>query len=238
MKGLKIMKKNLSDTVYDMLLNGKKVDTIKDKDEIKKIFIDEGIPLFDKVIEFQSLYGGIWYKIGSEFYEGFRMDIFYFNEREQKYKLNYHKMINGKYYFNCMDYHYAGDIGPLIDEYGKVYRFGMGQVLIRADNIEDFLEDETIKYYFVNKHHTWLTRGAKKSKIDEFKKTNVLNKIERKSFSDKYFEWWCNTDETIFIRIDLVSKFEFTYAEVYCKNQKVLEQLYKSNMASSVYPSE
>lgn len=232
------MKNNLSDTVYDMLSNGKKVDTIKDKEEIKKIFIDQGIPLFDKIVEFQELYGGIWYKIGSVFYEGFRMNIIYFNEREQKYKLNYHKKIDGKYYFNCMDYHYAGDIGPCIDEDGKIYAFGMGQVLVRADNIEDFLEDEAIKYYFVNKNPTWLNRGAKKSKIDEFKKTNALSKIDRKSFSDKYFEWWCNTDETIFIRINLVSKFECTYADVYCKDKKVLEQLYKSNIAASVYPSE
>ncbi|SEB22582.1 hypothetical protein SAMN04488146_1407, partial [Bacillus nitratireducens] len=96
------------------------------------------------------------------------------------------------------------------------------------------LDDDAIKYYMVNKHKTWLKRGAKISEIDEFKKTEALNKIKRESFSDKYFEWWCNTEETIFVRIDLVNKY--SYAEVYCKDQKILEQLYKSDIPVSVFP--
>lgn len=235
MKGIKIMEKNiLSETVNDMILSGKKVDTIKDKDEIKRVFANEGIPFFDKVIDFQVSFGGIWYKIGKKFYEGFQMDMFYFNTFKEKYELRYFRKENGKYFFQCMEYHYAGDFGPCIDEDGKIYHLCMGSFFISADNIEEFLEDEAIKYYMVNKHPNWLNRGAEKSEIDEFKKTNALNKIKRESFSDKYFEWWCNTEETIFIRIDLVSKHN--HAEVYCKNQKVLEQLYKSNISACVFP--
>ncbi len=47
MRGIKSMeKKILSETVYDMILSGKKVDTIKNKDEIKRVFANEGIPFF------------------------------------------------------------------------------------------------------------------------------------------------------------------------------------------------
>ncbi len=235
MEGIKSMeKKILSETVNDMILSGKKVDTIKNKDEIKRVFANEGIPFFDKVIDFQVSFGGIWYKIGERFYTGFRMDMFFFNEFEEKYELKFFKKENGKYYVQCMDYHYAGDFGPCIDEDGKIYDFCMGRFFIRADNIEEFLDDDAIKYYMVNKHKTWLTRGAKISEIDEFKKTEALNKIKRESFSDKYFEWWCNTEETIFVRIDLVNKYG--YAKVYCKDQKILEQLYKSDIPVSVFP--
>lgn len=228
----------VSEEVYGMLLGGKGMYTIRKREEIEKVFEDEGIPVFHKVIDFQEQFGGIWYRIGKEFYEGFRMDILYYDEIEKKYKLNSYKTINDKYYFNCMNYHYAGDFGPFIDEDGKIYGFGMGKFLICADNIEEFLEDEAIKYYFVNKHCTWLSRGGEKTKVDEFKEKKDLNKIVKKSFSDKYFEWWCNTEETIFIRIDLMSKFECTYADVYCKDQKILEDLYNSKVGAHKYPYE
>lgn len=234
----KRMRKNLSDTAYDMLISGRVDKTIKNKKEIEEIFINEGIPLSHKMIEFQLLYGGISYKIGTEFYEGFKMDIFSFCDDDEKYRLNYYENRDGKYYLNCMDYHYAGDIGPCIDEDGKIYRFAMGNFSICADNIEEFLEDEAVKYYFVKKHSTWLKRGAKKSEVHEFIKAENLSKIEKKSFSNKYFEWWYNTDETIFIRINLTTNVEQAYGIIYCKNQKVLDGLYKTNMAAMVYPSK
>ncbi|WP_256943758.1 hypothetical protein [Bacillus sp. K2I17] len=41
-------KKILSETVNDMILSGKKVDAIKNKDEIKRVFANEGIPFLIK----------------------------------------------------------------------------------------------------------------------------------------------------------------------------------------------
>lgn len=161
--------------------------------------------------------------------------MFYFNEFEAKYELKFLQKKTENTIFNVWII--------IMQEILDRVLMRMGKYIISAWDIfslvltiqKNFLDDEAIKYYIVNKHHNWLTRGAKKSEIDEFKKTKALNKIKRESFSDKYFEWWCNTEETIFIRIDLVSKYN--YAIVYCKNQKVLEQLYKSNISACVFPS-
>ncbi|MBK1813604.1 hypothetical protein JHL18_23590 [Clostridium sp. YIM B02505] len=224
----------LSEASYDMLRAGKKVKTIKDRDEMEKVFIEHGIPVFDEVISFQEQFGGIWYKIGEKFYRGFRMDMFSFNEFKDKYELLYFTKEGGKYFFQCMDYHYAGDIGPCIDEDGKVYYFGMGQFFISADTIEEFLDDEAIRFSFVNKYPSWLTRGSNLDEINKFKKDNIFIKIKRDSFSDKYFEWWCNKEETIFIRIDLKSKYN--YAIVFCKNQEILNELYESEVSARIYP--
>lgn len=170
MKGTaKMINSSLSLNTQEMLIMGKKIDTIKGIDNIKKLFIEKGIPLFSKVIEFQERYGGINYKIGHEFYEGFSMDLFNYSLPENQYRFRGYKKIDGKYFFNCMDYHYAGDLGPYIDEDGKIYDFGMGKLFIRADSIEEFLEDEGIKFYFVSKQDQWLHRGAEYDTVCELK---------------------------------------------------------------------
>ena len=84
-----------------MIGAGKKYDTLKGIDKIKKAFIDKGLPVFDKVVEFQQLYGGIWYKIGERFYEGYQMDMFYYNNFKGEYQLKHFDFdrIDKKYYF-------------------------------------------------------------------------------------------------------------------------------------------
>jgi hypothetical protein len=227
------MKKELlSETAYEMLQAGKRLNTINEMEQIKKVFNDEGLPIFEKVVEFQALYGGISYKIGESFYYGFSMDLFCYDAYKCKYKLRFFTKENGKYFFQCMDYHYAGDIGPCIDEDGRIYDFSMGRFLLRANSIEEFLDDEAIKYYFVNIQSKWLNRGAQMDEIAEFKKTANIAKIERQSFSDMYFEWWTNVEESIFIRINLLNKG----ASVYCRNEDVLHNLYKENKKAIIYP--
>ncbi|WP_066875046.1 NADH dehydrogenase [Clostridium mediterraneense] len=227
-------KKSLSDSAIQMLSSGKRVNTLKDREEIKKIFIKEGLPLFDKVIDFQVRFGGIWYKFGEDFYEGFKLDMFYFDEQDKRYRFHGVILRNNKYYFNCMDYHYAGDWGPFIDQDGKIYTFCMGLLDITANSIEEFLDDEAIKFYIVDKYGSWLSRGIDIHQTIEFRENNNLIKIDRDSFSGKYFKWWCNPEETIFIRIDLLHPY---CGDIFCKNQKILKQLYKSDVATDIFPS-
>ncbi len=226
---------NISDTVYDMLLEGKIVGTVKERNEIIKIFEEEGIPVFDKVIDFQEQFSGISFKIGKTFYKGFEMNLLCFDAYKGKYVLNYVTKKDGKFFFECMDFYFGGDIGPFIDEDGKIYDFCMGNLFLCADSIEEFLEDEAVKYYFVSNNDKWLNRGTNMIEINEFKRTNSFHKIEKESFSGKYFEWWCD-EETVFIRIDLTRKY--SYAELYCKDQNVLKKLYNADKSAIVFPSE
>jgi hypothetical protein len=193
------------------------------------------VPLFEKVIDFQEQFGGIWYKIGEKSHKGFKMDMMYYHDFKEKYVLKYFTEKDGKYIFQCMEYHYAGDVGPCIDEAGKIYYCAMGKFIITAESIEEFLEDEGIKFYFVSKQPSWLNRGLKLNEVEEFKKVHNLIKIERKAFTYKYFEWWCNAEETIFIRINLVNR-EYYAHQLYCENQEVLDMLYKENTPACIFP--
>lgn len=44
-----------------------------------------------------------------------------------------------------MDYHYAGDWGPHIDQNGGIYSFGMGEYYKLADNMAEFMEQQWCK---------------------------------------------------------------------------------------------
>lgn len=209
--------KLLSKNSREMLQCGKKVVALNNREEIILAFKEKNIPIFENVVEFQKKYGGIWYKIGENYYEGYRLDMFYYNDFHDKYELRYFTKEDGVYYFQCMDYHYAGDIGPCIDQFGKIYNFGMGSFFIRADSIEEFLDDEAIKYYIENQKLEYINRKISREEIDEFIKRNHLFKIEKETFTGKYFEWWKNTEESIFIRIDLLSKYNFVSG--FCKDQ-------------------
>jgi hypothetical protein len=225
----------LSLNAQQMLLSGERVDTVKGMENIKSIFIDEGIPLFPKVIEFQDLYGGIRYKIGPKYYKGFSMGLFYYHDYKKKYQFRYYSKEEDRFFFQCMDYHYAGDIGPCMDEDGKIYYFGMGKYFITADTIEEFLEDEAVKFHMVNDNPEarWLTRGATPDEVLQFRNNVELIRIENKLFSNKYFEWWSDTSENIFIRIDIVNGHN--RAAVYCRNKDVLITLFKEDKPASLF---
>lgn len=235
-KQVYIENKNISKLAMQMLLDGKIVSALTNTEVIKKAFLQEEIPIFEKVVNFQEVYGGIWYKIGNDFYNGYHMNIFYFDSQRLKYRFKHWSKKNGKYFFECMDYHYAGDIGPCIDEEGKIYSFAMGTYYLRADSIEEFLEDESIKYYFVNIYPKWINRGITNKQLNDLQKNVNFIKIENSHYTDKYFEWWKDVNESIFIRIDLLSKYEYI-GNMYCRDNNIISScLGISSINNYLYP--
>lgn len=227
---------NLSKYALEMIYDGKRLDTTNEKKQIVDTILAEGLPVYKKVVEFQELYGGLCYKIGEQYYEGFSLNLVWFNDSKNRYELRYTMKKDDIYFFECMDYHYAGDVGPCIDMNGKIYDFGMGRVFIRANSIEEFLEDEAIKFYFVKKQNKWLNRGALCDEFQVFKQNVDLIRVENSMFSRKYFDWWKDQSESIFIRTDLTG--HSTYAQVYCKDKDSLVKLYNEDKPVSIYPSK
>ncbi|KNY28318.1 hypothetical protein [Pseudobacteroides cellulosolvens] len=221
LKRVCIENKKISKLAMQMLSEGKLENALTNTEVIIKLFQREGIPIFEKVINFQEIYGGIWYKIGKGYYKGYHMNIFYFDSQILKYRFKYWSKDSGKYFFQCMDYHYAGDIGPCIDEDGKIYNFFMGTYKLRADSIEEFLEDESIKYYFVNMYPKWINSSITNKQFNDLQKNVDFIKIESSHYTDKYFEWWKDVTESIFIRIDLLSKYEYI-GDIYCRDNNII----------------
>lgn len=122
----------------------------------------KNIPMYEKVIDFFCIYGGriFCYQDSSiyndtiKFNKGYRIQSF--PERvEEK---------DGNVYYSCMDYHYAGDFGPHIDQYGKIYSFCMGEYHKKADNMAEFMEQEFIEANENRKRLSNISSGSENNK--------------------------------------------------------------------------
>lgn len=224
--------KQLSQNATDMIK--RRHSTYAQEDWIKERFNFHHVQAFEKVVEFQQYYGGCCCKVGKKYWDGFNIDLFYLDKNYLAYKFRDIVKENEKYFFQCMTHYNSKDKNLYIDELGKIYIHNINSFIIKAENIEEFLDDEAIKYSFVKKQREWLSLDLEKQEIDEIMKNNEFIKIERKTFSDKYFEWWKDSQETVFIRIDLTAIDN--YATIYCKDTNILGDLYKGEKAANIYP--
>jgi hypothetical protein len=71
---------------------------------------------------------------------------------------------DGKVYYSCMDYHYAGDFGPHIDQDGKIYSFCMGEYHKKADNMAEFMEQQLIEANDNRKRLSSIISGSENKK--------------------------------------------------------------------------
>lgn len=208
--------------------------TYAQEDGVKERFNFHHVQAFKKVVEFQQYYGGFCCEVGKKYCDGFRIDLFHLDKNYLAYKFRDIVKENDKYFFQCMTHYNSQDKNLYIDELGKIYNHNMNNFIIKAENIEEFLDDEAIKYSFVKKQREWLSLEVEKDEVDEFNEYNNFIKIERDTFTNQYFEWWKDSQESIFIRIDLTNPDN--YSTIYCKDTNVLEKLYKGEKVASIYP--
>ena len=228
----------LDNCCFMMLAEAEKEKTLKSREEIEKNFKENDIPLFEKVIDFQVKYGGLsYFRLGKTNRSGFIMDL-YKEYPKENYALNmiltpeelqededsFEVKDKDKYHFSCMDYRYAGDWGPFIDEDGRIYGFSMGCITIAADSIEEFLEYEAVYFYLVKTRENWIRYNLGAREFMMIKALENLKKIQNQHFTDKYMSWWTNEGNSIFIKIKESHEF-FPRAgfrgEMFCSEEKL-----------------
>ncbi|MGL4760556.1 MAG: hypothetical protein ACRCWG_03775 [Sarcina sp.] len=201
----KFKKYNLSERAMRLLRDTNEIEdySLCDKNTIERIFIEEGIPIFEKVIEFQLDFAGLAYRIGEDFDMGFNMKIIGENHKGKK-------SISGiwekdeKYYFECMEYPYAGDWGNFINQDGKIFGFAMGNIFPIADNIEEYLEDKGILHELALENYK--RKNLENYEFEDFKEVQNLSKVKNPHFTNKFFEWWENDEKTILARYETEEK--------------------------------
>ncbi|NFG42531.1 hypothetical protein FC789_15465 [Clostridium botulinum] len=140
--GEEVVKSELSQVAYELITEWQR-DIYFNKKFLKDYFQLKKIPIYEKVIDFFSVYGGRTFCYESsllfnntvQISEGYTIQSF--PERVEKK--------DGNLYYSCMDYHYAGDWGPHIDQNGGIYSFGMGEYYKLADNMAEFMEQQWCK---------------------------------------------------------------------------------------------
>lgn len=239
MKELNLENYDLSDKAITLLKDAKIEEALNDREQIEKIFIESGKPIFEKVIDFQVRFGGIFYRMGESFRDGFKMGVIgsydkenYIRHCETREIEDNDGVVKTRYYYECMDYDYAGDWGPHIDQDGKIFGFAMGFLFPKAETIEEYLEDEAIRHDLLKK--SWANQQIPEERGQAIIENKNMKRIENKHSSHRYFNWWKNDEETIFIRIDTDEKtlggYLIKHTKIYCSNQDLLDSLYENEI--------
>ncbi|AQR95946.1 hypothetical protein [Clostridium saccharoperbutylacetonicum] len=158
--GEEIVKSELSQGAYELITEWQR-DIYFNKEFLRDYFELRKFPISEKVINFFCIYGGRNFC--------FENDLLFNNTIQinggyiiQSFPIHADEK-NGNLYYDCMDYHYAGDWGPHIDQDGRIYSFGMGEYYKQADNIAEFMDQQ------------WLKAVANKEKLK-----HIINSTEEK----------------------------------------------------------
>lgn len=144
----KIMRQRLSAEAYAMMTEYEREQTFTDPDDYeKKVLLPKGLRMTDKLREFIEIYDMRVFAWQSTW--NFEMDVPFSRKNYDGFSISFGGNIclnDGKYYISTMDYHYAGDWGPHIDEDGKIYYYISGTLELAANSIEEFLESQAREY--------------------------------------------------------------------------------------------
>ncbi|WBW97723.1 hypothetical protein [Oceanirhabdus sp. W0125-5] len=170
--GEEVVKSELSQGAYELITEWQR-DIYFNKNFLKDYFKLRNMPIYEKVIDFFCVYGGrtFCYEDSSLFNNTIQIRGGYtiqsFPDRvEEK---------DGKFYYSCMNYHYAGDWGPHIDQDGRIYSFGMGEYYKQADDMAEFMEQQWSKAVGNREKLGHIINGTEKRKY-YFRNSNINRK--------------------------------------------------------------
>ncbi|NMF07156.1 hypothetical protein ACUH7Y_16160 [Clostridium beijerinckii] len=137
--GEEVVKSELSQGAYKLITEWQR-DIYFNKEFLKDYFELRKLPISEKVIDFFCVYGGrafcyedhLLFMDTIQINQGYIIQSFPMHADEK----------DGNFYYDCMDYHYAGDWGPHIDQNGRIHSFSMGEYYKEADNMAEFMEQQ------------------------------------------------------------------------------------------------
>ncbi|UIO40061.1 hypothetical protein LOY85_14640 [Brevibacillus brevis] len=194
----------LSETAKAFVQQCTRRETITDREQVKKILQQKGIPAFDALLDVQEKYGGLSYSFGGEIDNRFCIDLWgSFAHRDGEERripevLNY----EGQTVVEC--FHVMDDRlskGGYIGEDGKLYTLLYTTFQVFAENMEELLESEGVKYSLLREKKQWVVKWIEQSDVAHW-----LSSIEQKPIlieqaSQGYQKWWKSHDGRLYVHV-------------------------------------
>lgn len=194
----------LSETAKAFIRQCTRRETITDREQVRKILQQKGIPAFDALLDVQEKYGGLSYSFGGEIDNRFCIDLWGSvahrdgEERRIPEVLNY----EGQTVVEC--FHVMDDRlskGGYIDEDGKLYTLLNTTFQVFAENMEELLESEGVKYSLLREKKQWVVKRIEQSDVARW-----LSRIEQRPIlieqaSQGYQKWWKSHDGRLYVHV-------------------------------------
>ncbi|MGG4444762.1 hypothetical protein [Brevibacillus fortis] len=192
----------LSETAKAFIQQCTRRATITDREQVKKILQQNGIQAFDALLDVQEKYGGLSYSFGGEIDNSFCIDLWgdFAHRDGEEHRLPEVLNHEGQTVVAC--FHVMDDRlskAGFIDENGKLYTLHYTTFQVFAENIEELLEGESVKYSLLQEKKQWVVKWIEKSDV-----TYWLSIIEQKPIlieqaSQGYKKWWKSHDGRLYV---------------------------------------
>ncbi|NTU18758.1 hypothetical protein HPY28_00295 [Brevibacillus sp. HB1.2] len=194
----------LSETAKAFIRQCTRRETITDREQVKKILQQHGIPAFNALLDVQEKYGGLSYSFGGEIDNSFCIDIWgdFAHRDGEECRLPAVLNYEGQMVVAC--FHVMDDRlskAGYIDEDGRLYTLHYTKFQVIAENIEELLESESVKYSLLREKKQWIVKWIEQSDVAHW-----LSSIEQKPIlieqaSQGYQKWWKSHDGRLYVHV-------------------------------------
>ena len=165
------------------------IEWIADKEEIERYFSNQNIPLFEKVVLFQTDFSGLNLTIANKPAQTFKAQLFSKKQIETNSPSDFIKL-NEHYYFHCGE-HETAQFHFVIDEKGQIctYDNNLETVNIIFSSFEKMLETYALENLLTDRYesptfYSLVNQGKFYSFTQDFKEIYTKN--------DEYNTWLTN----------------------------------------------
>lgn len=196
--------------------------TITDSKTVKRMLKQNGVPVFQALLDVQERYGGMSYSFGSRLNHSCTFDVMINSDTGCMPKVFKHK---DQYMVECLHFIYEGvHQSGYMDQAGKLYYLNYSEKPYPlANDIQELLEIHAIYYHLLQKQKQWVVRD-----LDESEVAAWLSNVERKPIplledSQGDSKWWQSRNGELFVHINGVPG-AFYAAKAYAADAAVLRQ--------------
>ncbi|MCM3337837.1 hypothetical protein M3650_04105 [Paenibacillus sp. MER TA 81-3] len=209
--------------------------TITDKEIVKEWLKQNGIPVFQALLDFQEKYGGINYSFGGKLNHSCTLDVM----RHPATGCGMPKVFKYKdqYMVECLHFIYEGvHKSGYMDRAGKLYYLNSENPYPFVNNIQELLEKHAMYYRLLQKQKQWVVRELYESDVTAWLSNTEQKPIPLLEASQEDSTWWQSHDGKLFVSIHRVTGSRFA-AKAYAADAAVLQQHgLSSNLSLQGFP--
>lgn len=221
----------LSGIVKEFIRKCPSRETVRNRIEVATTLRQNGIPVFEALLDFQEKYGGMQHEFGGLKDQSFVLDAMGPSlpggGLPKVMKYGDEEVVECLYFRDIY-----WDRSCYMDRYGTLYVLLVnGELTFFEDRAETFIENQAILYSLLGKQKQWVTRRTYESELLSWISNAGPAPILLTPSSQEASQWWKSPDERLYVYIQRVKGKDPT-AVAYATEAADLVQLASGNVYS------
>ncbi|RRJ66229.1 hypothetical protein EHV15_27410 [Paenibacillus oralis] len=222
----------LSGIVKEFIRQCPRRETVRNRIEVAQTLRQNGIPVFEALLDFQEKYGGMFYEFGGLKDQSFVLDAMgpslYGGGLPKVMKYGDEEVVECLYFRDI----YWGR-SCYMDRYGALYVLLVnGELMFFENRAETFIENQAILYGLLGKQKQWVTSTVYESQVSAWISNAAPAPILLTPSHQEASQWWKSPDERLYVHIQRVKGKDVT-GTAYAAEADDLSQLTSRDVYSA-----